>query len=356
LSVRRGLAAFLALSLGVSAIVLLSSIDRSTVGMIIHARKVRLACAFFLVLLVWTFDALKLYFVVKSAGEKISGKLAVLLNWLRYFGCAITPMQSGGGPFQVFFLFKSGIPIGKGVAITLTSTLMTLFQLGFFVPLALLLQPELLQGRKLLQGVFSYVLVFVFVSWTVVVISLLRPRLIKKWAGGITLLLKRWGFLKPLKVLRIVRRVNREIDNYNRNFRVFFSSGMPLFALGFLFSCLQMLAMFSILPCLVWSLGLDVRFVEAFLAQALFLFILYFVPTPGASGVAEGGGAAIFSLLVPWNIAGVMAITWRFFTEYLSIAMGGIVAVRLLGWGMADDLLKPGDISAEEEGTEQGKK
>jgi uncharacterized protein (TIRG00374 family) len=101
---------------------------------------------------------------------------------------------------------------------------------------------------------------------------------------------------------------------------------------------------------------LDVRFVEAFLAQALFLFILYFVPTPGASGVAEGGGAAIFSLLVPWNIAGVMAITWRFFTEYLSIAMGGIVAVRLLGWGMADDLLKPGDISAEEEGTEQGKK
>ena len=68
MSVRRGLAAFLALSLGVSAIVLLSSIDRSTVGMIIHARKVRLACAFFLVLLVWTFDALKLYFVVKSAG------------------------------------------------------------------------------------------------------------------------------------------------------------------------------------------------------------------------------------------------------------------------------------------------
>ncbi|HQL02859.1 MAG TPA: flippase-like domain-containing protein, partial [Synergistales bacterium] len=228
MSVRRGLAAFLALSLGVSTIVLVSSFDRSTIDMIAHAHKTRLACALLLVLLVWAFDALKLYFVVKSAGERISGRLAILLNWLRYFGCAITPMQSGGGPFQVFFLFKSGIPIGKGVAITLTSTLMTLFQLGFFVPLALLLQPELLQGRKLLQGVFSYVLVFVLVSWTVVVISLLRPRLIKKWAGGITLLLKRWGFLKPVKVLRVVRRVNREIDNYNRNFRVFFSSGMPL--------------------------------------------------------------------------------------------------------------------------------
>ncbi|HOI80825.1 MAG: flippase-like domain-containing protein [Thermovirgaceae bacterium] len=343
MSVRRGLAAFLALSMGVSAIVLLSSFDRSTFEMIVHAHKVRLVCVLLLVILAWAFDALKLFFVVKAAGEGISCKLAVLLNWLRYFGCAITPMQSGGGPFQVYFLFKSGIPIGKGVAITLTSTLMTLFQLGFIVPVALFFQPELLQGRKLLQGVFSYVLVFVLVSWSIVVISLLRPRIIKKWAGGITLLLKRWGFLKPVKVLRVVRRINREIDTYNRNFRIFFSSGMPLFVLGFLFSCLQMVAMFSILPCLIWSVGLEVRFIEAFLAQALFLFILYFVPTPGASGVAEGGGAAIFSLLVPWNIAGVMAITWRFFTEYLSIAMGAIVAVRMLGWGMAEELLKSGE-------------
>ena len=108
-----------------------------------------------------------------------------------------------------------------------------------------------------------------------------------------------------------------------------------------------MLAMFSILPCLVWSLGMNVSF-RGFLAQAL-SFLSLLCAYPGASGVAEGGGAAIFSLLVPWNIAGVMAITWRFFTEYLSIAMGGIVAVRLLGWGMSDDLLKQGEERAEEE-------
>ena len=44
-----------------------------------------------------------------------------------------------------------------------------------------------------------------------------------------------------------------------------------------------------------------------------------------------------------------MAITWRFFTEYLSIAMGGIVAVRLLGWGVTDDLLVQGEEGAEED-------
>ncbi len=196
MSVRRGLAAFIALSLGVSSLVLVSSFDRSTFQLITHANRMRLVCVILLVILAWIFDALKLFFVVRAAGERITYKLAVLLNWLRYFGCAITPMQSGGGPFQVYYLFKSRIPIGKGVAITLTSTLMTLFQLGFIVPVALFLQPELLQGRKLLQGVFSYVLVFVLFSWSIVVISLLRPRVIKKWAGG-NPASETMGFFKP---------------------------------------------------------------------------------------------------------------------------------------------------------------
>lgn len=340
MSVRRGLALFIGLTSSVSLIVLFTTVDKSTYTMIVHADKSRLGCVLLLVMLSWFIDAWKLWSVVRAAGERISYKLAVLLNWLRYFGCAITPMQSGGGPFQVYFLFKSGIPIGKGVAITLTSTLMTLLQLGLIVPFALMISPELMQGRRLLQGVFSYVLVFVLVSWVIVVLSLLRPRVIKKWGGAVTLLLRRWGIVKRRRVLRIVRRINREIDNYNRNFRLFFSTGSGYFVAAFALSCMQMFAMFSILPCLIWAMGLPVNFAEAFLAQALFLFILYFVPTPGASGVAEGGGAAIFSYLVPWNIAGVMAIMWRFFTEYLSIGMGALVALRLLGWGGAEELLR----------------
>lgn len=74
------------------------------------------------------------------------------------------------------------------------------------------------------------------------------------------------------------------------------------------------------------------------MAQAVFMFVLYFVPTPGASGVAEGGGAALFGLLVPWHVAGVMAILWRFFTEYLAIGMGAAVAIRLLGWGTSEEI------------------
>ena len=87
------------------------------------------------------------------------------------------------------------------------------------------------------------------------------------------------------------------------------------------------------------ALSLAVNYLHAVLAQAMFMFILYFIPTPGASGVAEGGGAAIFSLLMPDNIAGIMAVVCRFFTEYLAIFMGCIVAIRMIGWGAAERII-----------------
>lgn len=349
MTVRKGLALFLGLSFLVSSIVLLSSIDLNTIDVLAKANVKKLGYVFLLLVLSWCLDAYKLQSVVAAAGEHISYRFAFLLNWLRYFGCAITPMQSGGGPFQVYFLYKSGIPIGKGVAITLVGTLMTLLQIGIVVPMALLYAPEIMNGKLLLKGALYYVVLFVMALWMIVVLSLLRPNLIKKVSGAIILFLNRWGLVKKKRVLKFVRRAYREIDNYNRNFQLFFTSGLVKFLLAFLVSWLQMIALFSILPCIIWALGFNVSYIEAFFAQALLMFLLYFVPTPGASGVAEGGGTAIFAFLVPWNMAGVIAITWRLFTEYLSIAMGAMTAVLLLGWGGTEKVMSGYTTSNEEE-------
>ncbi len=338
MTLRKGLILFLILSFGVSAIVLFSSVDSGTWMTIINAdwRLLLLALAF--VLLAWCCDATRFIALAKSAGERIGFRFGVLLTWLHYFGCAVTPMQSGGGPFQVYVLYKNNVPLGKGIAITLTRTLLTLLILGFVVPLAVIIEPELLKGKLFVKGVFSYVVVFIVVSWVLIVLSVLRPALIKRWGLVLILWLKRIGVVKPETVLRIVRRMNLEIDNYNLNFRLFFSCGFKYFLLAVFFSVLHLLCIFSVLPCLIAAMGLPFHYMQAILAQAVFMFLLYFVPTPGASGVAEGGGAAVFGLLVPWNMAGVTAIAWRFFTEYLAIGMGVIVAVRMLGWGVSENL------------------
>jgi Uncharacterised protein family (UPF0104). len=70
------------------------------------------------------------------------------------------------------------------------------------------------------------------------------------------------------------------------------------------------------MPCLIWAMGFPVPYIQSVLLQALLIFLLYFVPTPGGSGVAEGGAAAVFSLFVPWELAGVLAVGWRLLLEY----------------------------------------
>lgn len=338
MTLRRGLVLFLLLSFGVSAVVLFYSVDGETWRTILQADKRLLLLALFFVLIAWVCDSTRFCALARSAGERINFRLGMVLTWLHYFGCAVTPMQSGGGPFQVYALYKRDVPIGKGIAITLTRTLLTILILGLMVPVAVVIEPELLRGHLFLKGVFSYVLAFIIISWTLVVLSIARPEIIKRWGRVFTLWLKRFGIVKPERVLKISKRINQEVDNYHLNFRLFFSCGLKQFLLAILLSFLHLLFLFSVLPCLIASVGLPFHYIQAILAQAVFMFLLYFVPTPGASGVAEGGGAALFGLLVPWNMAGVMAIAWRFFTEYLAIGMGLMVAVKMLGWGVSEEI------------------
>ena len=49
-----------------------------------------------------------------------------------------------------------------------------------------------------------------------------------------------------------------------------------------------------------------------------------------------------------------MAIIWRFFTEYLSIFMGVVVVIRMLGWGVSEELHQ--GVSPEEEARDEAKR
>lgn len=340
MSLRKGLILFVLLTFGVSAVVLFSSVDRETLQTILRADKRLLFLALMLVFCAWLCDASRFRALAHAAGEDLGFRMGLVLTWLHYFGCAVTPMQSGGGPFQVYVLYRQNVPIGKGIAITLTRTLLTVIILGLTVPLAVLVEPDLLRGKIFLKGAFSYVLVFVILSCALVLLSFLRPDVIKKWASIAMIWVKRLRLVKAFKLIQSIKRIHLEVDNYNLNLRMFLTCGRRHFIAAVLLSVLHLFFIFSVLPCLIASVGLPFNFLQALLAQAVFMFILYFIPTPGASGVAEGGGAAIFSLLVPWNMAGVMAIAWRFFTEYLAIAMGVVVAVRMIGWGVTEKIHK----------------
>ena len=354
MSLRKGLIIFILLAFGMGAFIIFRSVDKETVRSLLAANKLKLLLALFVVFFAWICDAGRFCALAHAAHEHVSFSLGIVLTWLNYFGSAVTPMQSGGGPFQVYALYKKNIPVGKGIAITLMRTMLTILILTLFVPVALMLDPDILDRSPFLKGLVFYVFIVILATWAFVIFTVLKPEMIKKLSRVVILWLRRFNFMKSNRsVIKIFQWLDREVDNYILNFRLAFNTGKFWVFLSVILSVLHLLALFTVLPVLMSAVGLPFRYFQTIAVQAVFMFILYFVPTPGASGVAEGGGALLYSILMPENMAGIMSIICRFFTDYLSIFMGVVVVIRMLGWGVSENLHK--GASPESEALRQSK-
>lgn len=348
MSLRKGLIIFVLLAFGANSLIIAKSVNQDTLNSFLGANKLLLLAALCVVFFAWLCDAGRFCALAKAAQERVSFKMGVVLTWLNYFGSAVTPMQSGGGPFQVYVLYKKGVPVGKGIAITLIRTMLTILILSFVVPAALLLDPDILQASPFLKGLIYYVFMVILAVWAFIIFTIARPDLFKKMGRLFILWLKKIKFLKSMrKVIDAFKWLDREIENYILNFRLAFNSGKFYLIAAIFLSVMHLLSLFTVLPILMKAVGLPFNYLQAIATQAVFMFVLYFVPTPGASGVAEGGGALLFGTLMPWNMAGIMAVIWRFFTEYISIFMGVIVVIRMLGWGVSENLHKGASPEAE---------
>jgi uncharacterized membrane protein YbhN (UPF0104 family) len=77
------------------------------------------------------------------------------------------------------------------------------------------------------------------------------------------------------------------------------------------------------------ALGITANFVDILLVQTLVMFLLYFAPTPGASGIGEVLSAAVMSTYVPRELTPLYILIWRLTLTYFTLAFGFFV---FSGW------------------------
>lgn len=341
-SLKKGFFIFLSITFITVFFILLSTVSKQTFHALFKIRAPFVAMAFACIFGSWVFEFLRFRELLRSVGYDINFIDGLMLVWINYFGCAVTPLQSGGGPFQIYVLYRKRVPIGIGFAVTLIRTLITLIILSLAGPLIVFTHPELMENT-LLKGMMIYVTVFLVVVSILIFISLKRVELIRRMVSWVVLFLHRLGLFRRVGPLAVIRRIHREIDLYNENFRALAGGEKKRLFLAIFYSFLQLLSHFLILPSLMWGIGLHFNLDMVLMVQAVFLFILYFVPTPGGSGVAEGGAAILFQYIMPAYLTGVMAVLWRFFTDYVSIFLGGIVAIKIFGLRTLEEVMKPGE-------------
>lgn len=274
-------------------------------------------------------DGLRLYFVLKTLKADISFWNVYKLVFINIFISNITPLATGGGFAQVYFLQKKGVPLGKSSAAVLIRTLLSATMLFLSVPLILFKNQTML---KLLPGnyLFIYLALFLILYFLIFYLIIFKVHLIKKYIYKSFYLLKSKKILSQKRFKKIIKYLFKHLDLFSRDLAYFIQGNKICVFLSFFFTTIFLLAEFSFSFLVLKGLGYQISFYRILTLQILVVFIMYFAPTPGAAGIAEGGYSLLFARFVAEKDLFPLLFYWRFFSKYIGIFIGIFVFFYLI--------------------------
>lgn len=238
----------------------------------------------------------------------------------RYYD-KITPAAVGGQPAQILTLRKTGkIPNGMTTAIPIFS--MIAGQITF---LAIAIPCFLFSGignnyPVLLATAWIGLLFYAF--WpTMVAGTMFFPKPTAKFINLIVRVLAKIKIIKNRD--EAVKKVESEVGDYAKNVKLILTK--PTVSGGVLLMSLVSNILTSFIPFFVLkAFGGDIDFGECFLLSICVEAAVYFAPTPGNSGVAEGTFYVVFSRLSTGYVFWAMML-WRLFSYYIYIIVGPLI-------------------------------
>jgi len=265
------------------------------------------------------FDATRLCKLVVLSGARISFGTALQVIFGNYFLALLTPGAAGGAVAQVMFLRRAGIPLGKATILVLVRTLLSILFLLICMPVVFYYDPALIPW---LSPSFLAFLAFVLLAVSFGGMFFLRTRLSQALVLAITKRLKP-GNDRKRSIFHLYRDLRAAVGLLLATpvgvMQVFVESGLSL------------LALYAIVPMLFLGLGAAVEW-PVVMGRMIFLnLLLYFAPTPGGSGIAEGGFVLLFNDYLPAGTVGVLAVAWRILAEYLPFSIGFYYTVKVFG-------------------------
>ncbi len=263
------------------------------------------------------FDAARLVTLVRITGQYISLLQAMQVILSNYFLSMLTPGATGGPVAQVLFLRRLGMPAGQATVVVLVRTTLSILFLVVCLPLVLFSSAsEVLWLRsETANGIVAALAGLVGVGVWFARTSLMTRFVI-------------WLAQKLSKPQR--RRVGKLYGDIRESLRLLLSSPKDM-ARVFVETALSLLCLYAIVPALFLGLGVKVDWPLIMGRMIVLNFLLYFAPTPGGSGVAEGGFVFLFNSYVPAGTVGALAVAWRILAEYMPFLAGMYFTLKAFG-------------------------
>lgn len=266
----------------------------------------------------------------------------------RYYD-SITPMSTGGQPFQIFYLNRRGLSVSAATSVPIAKYVMSQICFSVFITIVLIVhytEISTLNTVVLTACWIGYILnLLLVVSVAFLAIS---KKVAPACTSAILKFLNKIHLIKNyrrtfLKVMRIVREYVAITRRYMKNFSTMFwviISSVAYWLLNYSF------------PFIVYCMlvGFDINmWLPIVVATVVCDLASNFIPLPGGSGAAEGSFMVVFGAATVFTATGTpifpaemlvwAMLFWRLFSYYSNIIQG--IGVIIYDFFVGDKKIAP---------------
>jgi glycosyltransferase 2 family protein len=276
----------------------------------------------------WIGGGLRNWVVARHVFPNPSLKGMILAGGMGAWAGYITPLNSGAGPMTMYTMRRYGVPLPVAVTSTFMSFVATILFFAIAGPLALLFGAGRSLGQRgnvlglSLYDLFQGSLTIIGAIGVLMTVVIFFPRFVRDLIHRVA----EWVGRRSRRVADRLERLQAGIDEIHESVIAFNS---PRGWLALVWATIlsapshanKLLAGYVALR----ALGLHANFVDILLVQTLVMFLLYFAPTPGASGIGEVLSAAVMSSYVPRELTPIYILIWRLILTYITLGLGFLV-------------------------------
>ena len=270
-------------------------------------------------------------------------------EWANLGLAMLTPSQTGGGFGQIYMLTRGGLKFGTA----LTVSLITFFA-SMVVLLLIGIHSLLVSKADHLAFFFQGAFLIFFLIFALMIAAVCWPASLNFASLGICKAIRKIGGQSHPKkniglpqntriglVTNYLHNLSQKLVNlcylHQTNMHRFFSLNRSSFIWVCLLSFVFMLARSIMAFLCLRFLGIEASGLGDVLETQLnLIFLIYFAPTPGSSGLAESASMLMMDSTIPTGFAPYYNLLWRSSTLYLP-ALAGLI---FLSWTIMKDARK----------------
>ena len=298
---------------------------------LVNMNKIWIMLAFLIMIICWLLKTIPIHLFCKEYKSDFNYKDSLILVLRTQFANAVTPFATGGQPYQVYFLNKKGIDVGKSTGIILQHFIV--YQIALVLLGVLALVSNLIFKFLPNNGLLIKLTALGFIINFLVICFSFLLAFAKRFS--------RWiirHIINLLSSLHIIKDKEKQTEKWLNSISNFHNSSIKLMKNWKLF--IWTIFINLVYLCLLYSIPVfvliatgkynefsSVNLFTTVMVSAYVMLIGSFVPIPGGTGGLEGAYKEFFgTILDGYNgtITNSTMIIWRTITYFFGLVVGGV--------------------------------